>query len=158
MQADDDQLGERGLDLVGRQLEQRQHQALAQHLLEGRLQLGRLREQPQLEQRRHAVDQADGGGVARLLLLFEYGDHLVEAGRADRVDRHPFLRIDAVLLEGFLHGVAQQGGLPVAQAENALQDAGDGEDVLDRLRLAVIGRAREERIERDAVAAHIMHA
>ncbi len=157
VQPDDNKLRQRGLDLVGRQREQRQHQPLVQHGLERHRQLVRFREQPKLEQRRDAVQQADGLRVLRFLLLLQDRDDIVETRRPDAVGVHPFLRIDAAPLERLLHGVAQRGGLAVAKAEHALQDARDGENVLDGLRLPVLAGAGHQRVERDAVAAHVVH-
>ena len=106
--------------------------------------------------RGEAVQDADGLRVLRLLLLFQNGDHIIEAWRPDGVGVHPFLRIDAAPLERLLHGVAQSRGLAVAEIEHALQYARDGENVLDGLRLPVPAGAGHQRVERNAVPAHIV--
>ena len=131
MQPDDDEFGQRRLDIVRGQCEQRQHHPLVHHRLERRPH--RLWEQPQLDQGRQAVEHAGGLRVLRFLLLFENGNHVIEAWRPAGVRAHPPLRIDAALLERLLHGLAQNGMLAGAEAEHALQHARDGENVLDGL-------------------------
>ena len=117
----------------------------------------RLGEQPELEQRRDAVDQPAGDGVLLLALLVEDRNDVVEAGRPQGLDRRPALRIDASQFKRLLHRLAQGRRLTVAKSEHPLEHAADREDVLDGLRLAIFASRRKERVERNAAAAHVMN-
>ena len=69
---------------------------------------------------------------------------------------HPLLRIDAALLERLLHGVAQNGMLAGAEVEHAVQHTRDGENVLDGLGLPIRVERGHQRIEGQALPAHIV--
>ena len=66
------------------------------------------------------------------------------------------MRIGAALLESLFHGIAQNGMLAGAQAEHALQHACDGEDVLDGLGQALGVERGHERVEGQALPAHVV--
>ena len=154
MQPDDDEFGQRRLDIVRGQCEQRQHQPLVHHRLERHRHVIAFGEQPQLDQGRQAVENARRLRV--FLLSVENGNHVIEAWRPAGVRTHPPLRIGAAPLERLLHGLAQNGMLAGAEAEHALQHARDGENVLDGLGQALRVERGHERVEGQALPAHVV--
>ncbi len=157
VETDNDEFGKRCLDLIGRQGKQREHESLIEHGLERHGKFVGLRKKTEFEQWRDAVEETDGLRILRFLLLLQNLNHVVKAWRPDRIGVDPPLGIESAPLESLLHGFAKNRGLPVSQPEHALQDTRDRENVLDRLRLAILAGTWHERVEWNAVAANIVH-
>ena len=152
MQPDDDEFGQRRLDIVRGQCEQRQHEPLVHHRLE-RQAASAFGNSPSSTR---GARRSRGPPLLRVFLPVENGNHVIEAWRPAGVRAHPPLRIDAAPLERLLHGIAQNGMLAGAEAEHALQHARDGENVLDGLGQALRVERGHERVEGQAPPAHIV--